>query len=84
MTTEERLRIIESLIPYLQTYYAAETVKMDYDVRQELKRVYGDIYNVYNLDVSCSTCVVHYLNMLHSWYDTNKPTPKEKRNGRKS
>lgn len=69
MEQNQRILTIQNLIPYLETYNASGQVKMDTEARQQLKNVYADIYGINNPDINCSTCVIHYLNMLLSWYE---------------
>lgn len=66
---KELLLQAEPFINVLQTYYATKQFKMEYESAQELKRLYGQIFGVYNTNVACATCVVQYLENLAAWYE---------------
>jgi hypothetical protein len=64
-----QLQQAERFMGYLQTYNATKKLQMDADTLQDLKGLYGQIFGVYNINVSCATCVVQYLDNLSAWYE---------------
>lgn len=74
MTNEERHQIINQLLHYLYQHRNNQAPVFGYEDGQKLKRVYADIYNIYTINVTCASCILHYLSMLEAWKEGN-PLP---------
>ena len=70
----EHLQTIQNLLYYLNEYRATGAVTLTMQDQQNLKEVYQSIYKV-KPNVSCSTCVLHYLTMLESYYQREYIAP---------
>lgn len=65
---------IKQLINKLETYRKTSTITFkDMDEKLTLKDVYQTIYPSVQVDMSCPTCVTHYLLMLESFYQREYP-----------
>ena len=69
MTKEQQLEIARKMIAHLEIYNATGVSRMDIDAQSELKSLYTTINGYMQMDTGCLTCRVHYLNMIHSWYE---------------
>lgn len=70
----EHLNTINTLLHHLNEYRATGNATLTLQDQQSLKEVYQDIYKV-KANVSCSSCVLHYLTMLESFYQREYKAP---------
>ena len=78
MTREQQLQLADEVLPILHQFNATGQAKADFELRQKVKQLYSSITGIYMVDVSCNTCLIHYLNMILSWQDrTLKEIAKE-------
>ena len=73
MTKETQLQNIQKLIPILVTFNKSGQAKITPDQQQLLKETYQAIYQL-PAQISCSTCVIEYLNQLLSYYEKHAPS----------
>jgi hypothetical protein len=68
----EHLNQIHYLLTKLATYNQTGKVQLSHDDNIILKNIYQKIFKV-TANTGCPTCVVHYLNMLQSYYEREAP-----------
>ena len=74
MEKEKLFSKAETLLERLATYRKTGTVKFkNMDEKMTLKEVYQEIFPQFYLDLSCSGCVLAYLNNLLAWYERERP-----------
>ena len=67
MTREQQLSIANEVLPILHAYNANGQAKADPDLRQKVKQLYSSITAIFNVDVNCNHCLLHFLNVILSW-----------------
>ena len=67
MELKQQLDAIESLLPLLQDYRNGKMI-IHPEQKEVLTQVYIDIYKV-RPNVSCGSCVMHYLNQFYSFFE---------------
>lgn len=73
MTDKEKFEGIQYLTGLLNQYNQKGNLKFTVEDGQLLKSIYSPIFQVYNLSLSCSSCILHYLNSLLSYYEREYP-----------
>jgi len=71
MNQEQRLQIVKSLLPILHEYRSSGTARISGDQSQMLDTIYREIFNIVPV-ITCVSCVIQYLHMLHAWYDSQQ------------
>ena len=61
---------IESILPILRNYQATGQAKVEHHQGLLLSKLVGDLFGVYNISISCQSCVIHYLAMLDAYNST--------------
>ncbi len=74
MERRELFQLIEPLIEKLKEHQQTGTIIFkDMDQKLSIKTVYREIYPGVNVELSCSSCVLHCLNMILSFYEREYP-----------
>lgn len=68
-----RKQQIEMLLSYLTKYNQIGKLELGIEERIILKEVYSDIFKV-TPNIGCESCILHYLNMLLSYYEREFPS----------
>jgi hypothetical protein len=64
---------IQQLLPILREFQEKGTALINNDQRLLLKDTYIAVMGYVQMDVACSSCVIHYLNILASYQDREYP-----------
>lgn len=70
---KDTLNNIEQLIPILKEFQTKGTANISIDEKLLLKKTYNNIHPHVQVDISCTTCILHYLNQLLAFYEREKP-----------
>jgi hypothetical protein len=77
MTKETIFENIRQLMPVLRDYQTKGSAIINPDLKLILRDTYQAIHPV-QVDLSCSTCVLYYLNVLVTWYEREYVPPVKK------
>jgi hypothetical protein len=74
MTKEELFAALKQLIDKLEDYKKTSIVTFkDVEEKQLLRTVYTEIYRGVQVDISCTKCVLNYLNIMLAYYEREYP-----------
>lgn len=71
MEMQEKLELTRHLLTFLENYKATGRLKVHAEDAAKLKQLYMELYRI-NANVGCPTCLLHYLEMLSSWYEKHR------------
>ncbi len=63
----------QDLLTVLEEVQATGRASLTAEQQHTMRRVYSQISPGVQLDLSCSTCILHYLNMLLAWFEREYP-----------
>jgi excinuclease UvrABC nuclease subunit len=69
---EQLLTHIQSLLPILSTYRLKGVATVTQEHKDTLTRVYSIINPRVQVQLTCQSCLIHYLNMIQRYYDKNR------------
>lgn len=73
MNQETIFNNIKNLLPILQEFRTKGRATISNDDKLLLKETYQQIIPVQQMDLACSSCILHYLTMLESYMDREYP-----------
>ncbi len=74
MNVDERFQKAAVLLSKLDEHKITGTIHFtDMAEKMTLKEVYQSIHGGIQMDLSCPSCVFHYLNMLQAWFQREWP-----------
>lgn len=77
MELQERLNLIQSLLPHLDHYRVGQRVNFGPEDKTKMQEVYFDIYHQ-RINTGCSSCIINGLEFLQAYHQresANQPAP---------
>jgi hypothetical protein len=73
MTDKQKIDYInKQLIPVLMEYRKKGITTITPEQSQTLKQIYESIYKGVTVNLSCSTCIIHYIHLLIAWKEKHE------------